>query len=177
MNTRWREKIYQGDSETKKWHYTITKGAAVPMNHRGEDGEFFWTRQEERALAQLRSNKSPLTRQYQNEVQRCRAQSLIKAQERQQADRGRGKGRGRRGRGRSLPARVTIPVVEPNCPDCHAAEETCEHLLLCPAWAEEREKIFGHSEIQPTVLINETGNTLEYLRVMARLTTRRPDPL
>ena len=62
-------------------------------------------------------------------------------------------------------------------PDCHAAEETCEHLLICPTWAEEREKIFGHREIQPTVLINQTSNTLEYLRATARLITRRPDPL
>ena len=40
-----------------------------------------------------------------------------------------------------------------------------------------RRRVFGSEDIPPIVLIKEVEKTLEYLREMARLTTRRPDPL
>ena len=104
---RWRERLYTGTSDTKNWHHSITQGHPVPRNLRNKQGGYQWTRQEERVLSQLRSNRCPLTRAYQHVIQSSRAQSLSRAQEKQQAERGRRRGRGRgrqgRGRGRACP--------------------------------------------------------------------------
>ena len=180
LEARWRKRMYDGQSETKKWHQSITQGAGVPQNHRDEAGKYRWTRQEERVMAQIRSNRSPITRAYLHVVQTCRAQSLARAQDRQRANRGRARGRARdtgRGRARSGPPPPTIAVTEPTCPDCNGADETCKHLLECPAWEDARLRIFGCKKLTPTVLTQEVEKVLAYLREMARLKTSRPDPL